>query len=180
MSIKASQILAMMKRLGFRVTGYGRQLYAEDDFCFTFARGTKKVRGDKGKQTHKKVHRLRSALFPLYSDINWSDSQRHFASNNRRPYGFLRAHFNSSQGDTPEQRYMRLAIDNGKAWDKPANCPIILYAGNTERDNELTTWPLPELERRLRMVCRRLATKAGYEASIGFDDIFILADTDEW
>lgn len=189
MSIKASQILAMMKRLGFRVTGYGRGGYrCEDgDFIAVFTRGTKKVRGTKDKRHHKLVRRLQNGLFPPYRDYwsefnnrNHSDWQRHYASVKRRSYGYLCAQFDCCPGDTDDQRYMRLSIDNGKAWDKPANCPIILYAGNEERNNELTAWPLPELERRLRKVCGRLATKAGYEASIGYDDIFILADTDEW
>lgn len=183
MSIKASEILAVMKRLGFRVTGYGRQLYATDDFCFTFARGTVKVRGIKNKR-HKLVHRLDGKLFTpfrgyrnKYRSTNRSEWKRFCASANRRPFGYLCARFDCSPGDIPGERYMRLAIDNGKVWDKPANCPVLLYAGTSEHYNELSASPLPELERRLRKVCGKLATKDGYAASNGYDyDTFMLVN----
>lgn len=95
----------------------------------------------------------------------------------RRSYGFLRAQFDCSPGDVPGERYMRLAIDNGKLWDKPAKCPVHLYAGALEHYNELSAWSLPELERRLRKVCGKLATKDGYNASNTYDyDTFMLAN----
>ena len=95
----------------------------------------------------------------------------------RRSYGFLRAQFDCSPGDVPGERYMRLAIDNGKLWDKPAKCPVHLYAGALEHYNELSAWPLPELERRLRKVCGKLATKDGYSASNTYDyDTFMLVN----
>ncbi len=184
MSIKASQILAMMKRLGFRVTGDNRGTRWSKDghIIVTFARGTKKVRGTKGNRHHKLVRRLQNGLFPPYRDYwsefnncNHSDWQRHYASVKRRSYGYLRAQFDCCPGDTGDQRYMRLAIDNGKVWNKPASCPILLYAGALERDNELQAWSLPELERRLRKACGKLATKAGHDASCHFEyDMFML------
>ena len=167
MGIKASEILAMMKRLGFRVTGYGRGAYRckDGDFIVTFARGTKKVRGAKGKRRHKLARR------------NYSDWLRHYESNMRRSYGFLRAQFDCFPGDIPGGRYMRLAIDNGKVWDKPAKCPVLLYAGASEHYNELSAWSLSELERRLRKVCGKLATKDGYSASNTYDyDTFMLVN----
>ena len=181
MSIKASEILAMMKRLGFRMTGYGRK---DGAFIAVFTRGTKKARGKKDRQQHKLARRLRNGLFP-HCRYKWSslDNQTHsdwgryYASVERRFYGYLCAQMDCFSGDTPEQRYMRLAIDNGKLWDKPTKCPIILYAGASEHDNELTAWSLPELECRLRKACGKLATKAGFDASCHFEyDTFMLVN----
>lgn len=183
MGIKASEILAMMKRLGFRVTGYGRGGYRckDGDFIVVFTRGTKKVRGIKNER-HKLVSRLDGKLFTpfrgyldKYRSTNDSQWKRFPASVDRRPYGYLRAQFDCSPGNFPGQRYMRLAIDNGKLWDKPSKCPIVLFAGVSKHRDELTTYPLLELERRLRNACGKLATNAGYLASNQYDyDTFML------
>ena len=185
MGIKASEILAMMKRLGFRVTGYGRGAYRckDGDFIVVFTRGTKKVRGIKNER-HKLVSRLDGKLFmpfrgyiEKYRSENGRYWKRVCASADRRSYAYLRAQFYFSTGDVPGERYMRLAIDNGKVWDKPAKCPVLLYAGASEHYNELSAWPLPELESRLRKVCGKLATKDGYNASNTYDyDTFMLVN----